>query len=205
MIKQAQENKMGWEYQFLDFFEDRFREFKKYDEFDILYFNKADYRSKFVNRYNDIKTVVTKTIVPDRHKEIAMLTKAFLDVSPFFTDTVKASVNMKQGKTIPRFVIYPNECIAIAICEVILTHNGRLLYNDANYCFSFPDKIYVHVDKEVSTNYEYELFMLYRHYLTSKNRYNEEFSIYQMSNLYFSLEMAYDISTKPLVGLYYNP
>ncbi len=205
LIAEATSNKLGWEYQFLEFFEERFHEYKKYDEFDILYFNKDDFRIRFVNKYNDHVNLLKKTVsVIDRHKRIALLTKAFLDISPFFVDTMKAADHVRKNDKIPRFLMYPNECIAILICEVILTQHRRLLHNDKNYVFNFPENVYIYTDDETKCTYEYELFLLYHQYLSNRSRMKEQFSVTLLSNLYFTLEMSYDIALKSSGDAYYS-
>jgi hypothetical protein len=141
---------------------------------------------------------------PDRHKEIALLTRAFLDAAPFACNKKQMLEKSKEGENIYRRALYPNEVFAVHICELILSAYCQSLPPDDCFDFRFPSNIYIRTQREADSNYEYELFVLYRHYLSRKREGKAQFSIYQMSHLYFLLEMAAEISHKKDATMYFK-
>jgi hypothetical protein len=195
-------NKLGWEYQFPDIFKRIYCDMKRYDENNILQFERYGFNAKFIKLYNENYDNIAKVLdIPDRHKVIALLTKTFLDMCPVYSDINKAQMLHDNTK---RFVIFPNEFIAIKICEIVLNMHGKYNRKDQNYRFMFPNNIYIFSGKKLKRDFDSELFFLYRHYINTKKEGMGQFSIYQMACLYFTLEMSCDIAKYGYSSTYYS-
>lgn len=188
--------KMPWEKQFIQHFKSNYNLVKSFDKYNLLSLDEQKLTQDFAENYRNCYDDITKSItVPDRHKAIAMLTKAFFDAEPFKFDFEKFKSLHDKDKSVVtglhRAIVFPNEYFAIDICTIILERYGKMFHEDSKYWFVFPEHVYIYGNRTKDTDYKFELFLLYRHYINNKKN---KFSIYQMAHLYFLLEMGCDIA-----------